>query len=193
MFSLFRYKKNGLPHALITVHELVTRDIFDYFEKGRFARKKVRNAQKAIKAAIRFATKKKTYPSNKTADALNALGQIDDEIAYTHKAILTAYQEAENIVALIRQEKVGEIIPLVEKAKERFRDHDLDGGIALLKQVQERLKSPYLPVSRKKILGGLDSEIKKLKSELLERKRAKRERPAETIACTRMVGATTDP
>jgi hypothetical protein len=170
MFSFFRYKRNGLPYGLITIHEVLVRDIFHYFENGRFVRKKTRNARKAISAALRFARKKKTYPSNKTADALNALEQIQDEIEYTRKAISTAFEEAESIIRMIMQEKVGEVIPLVEKAREQFKNHDLEGGMALLKDVQEKLNNRFLPMSRKEALAGFDSDIKKLKHELMERK-----------------------
>lgn len=170
MFSLFRYKKNGLPYGLIFIHEFLVRDIFGYFEKGRFVRKKVRSARKATKSALRFAKKKKTFPSKKTAEALDALEQVQDELEYTRKVIQTAFEEAANIIEMIRREKVGEIIPLVEKAREQFQDHDLQGGMELLKEAQENLKNDFLPKSRKAALGGFESDIKKLKQELLERK-----------------------
>jgi hypothetical protein len=170
MLSLFRYKRNGLPYGLITVHELLVQDIFRYFENGRFVRKNTRKARKAINAALRFARKKKTFPSNKTADALDALGQMQDELEYTNKAILTAYEEAEAIIKMIRQEKIGEIIPLVEKASEQFKNHDVEGGMALLKEAQGKLKNKFLLKSRKAALAGLDSDVKKLKQELIKRK-----------------------
>lgn len=170
MFAFFRYKRNGLPYGLITIHESLVKDIFNYFENGRLVRKKTRNARKAINAALRFAKRKKTYPSNKTAEALNALEQIQDEIEYTRKAILTAFEEAENIIKLIMQEKVGEMIPLVEKAREQFKNHDLEGGMVHLKAAQEKLKNRFLPKSRKEALAGFDSDVKKLKHELMERK-----------------------
>jgi hypothetical protein len=168
MFSLFRYKK-GLPYGLISLHELMVEDVFRYFEKGRFARKKVRSARKAVKAAIRFATKKKAYPSNKTAEAMKVLAQIDQEIDYTDKAIRAAFEEAKNTVEMIRQEKVGGSVRLVEKARERFKSQDFEGGMEQLKLAKEKLKNDFLPKSRKAILGGLDREIKLLKQELLER------------------------
>lgn len=169
MLSLFRYKRNGLPYGLITVHEFLVKDIFRYFEKSRFVRKKTRNARKAINAALKFARKKKTYPSKKTTEVLDALGQMQDELEYTHKVIITAFEEAEKIIQMINQEKVGEIIPLVEKAREQFKNHDLDGGMELLKEAQESLKNKFLLKSRKEALSGLDSDIKKLKYELKER------------------------
>jgi len=169
MFSFFRFKKNGLPYDLIAAHELAAKDIFSYFEKGRLVRKNVRRARKSLKGALRFAKKKQTYPSQKTAEAVNALEQIRDEIEYTQKALQTAYEEAQTMVQLISQEKVGEIIPMVEKAKEQFNSRNLEGGMALLRQVHERLKNGYLPKSRKATLAGFDSDVKKLKQELLER------------------------
>ncbi len=171
MISFFRYKRNGLPYGLITIHEFLVRDIFSYFEKSRFVRKKTRNARKAINAALRFARKKKTYPSKKTTEALDALGQMQDELEYTHKVILTAFSEAESIIQMIKQEKVGEMIPLVEKARAQFKNHDLEGGMALLKEAQEKLKNRFLLKSRKATLGGLDSDIKKLKHELMGREK----------------------
>jgi hypothetical protein len=169
MFSLFRYKRYGLPHGVITIHELLVRDIFGYFEKGRLVRKKIRHARKAIKGALRFARRKKSYPSKKTTEALNALEQIHDEIEYTHKAIKTAFAEAEDVIKMIRQEKVGDITPLIESARAHFKNHDLSSGMEHLKSAQERLKNIYLPKSRKAILGGLDSDVKQLKHELRER------------------------
>ena len=173
MFTLFRYKKNGLPYGLITVHEFLARDIFSYFETGRFVKKHVRRARKSLKGALRFAKKKQTYPSKKTTELLNALEQIDDELAYTQKAIQTAFEEAVTIIRMIRQEKVGDIIPMIEKARDMFQGHDLQGGMDLLKQAQEKLSNPFLPQSRKATLGGLDSEVKQLKQELLERKNSR--------------------
>lgn len=174
MFPLFRYKKNGLPLGLIAVHECLARDIFSYFETGRFVKKQVRRARKSLKAALRFARKKQTYPSSRTAELMNALAQIDDELAYTHQAIRTAFAEAEAMVTMIRQEKVGDILPLVEKARRRFQDHDLQGGMETLKAAQAKLSVPYLPRSRKAMLGGLDSDVKQLKQALLDRNPAKR-------------------
>ncbi|BBO73931.1 hypothetical protein DSCW_13480 [Desulfosarcina widdelii] len=169
MFKLFRYKKNGLPFGLITIHEHLARDMFSYFETGRFVKKQVRKARKSLKDALRFAKKKQTYPSNKTTELLNALAQIDDEITYTRKAIRTAFEEAEAIVTTIRQEKVGDILPLVENARECFKKRDLQAGMDMLKEAQSKLSNPYLPQSRNALLGGLDSEVKQLKRELLQR------------------------
>jgi hypothetical protein len=170
MFTSFRYKKNGLPIGLITVHEFLKRDTLKYFETGRFVKKQVRKARKSLKAALRFARKKQTYPSKKTTELLDALKQIDDELLDTQKAIRTVFAEAESIVTMIRKEKVGEAIPLVEKAREQFQNRDLKGGMDMLKKAQEKMSNHFLPQSRKAALGGLDSEVKQLKQELLQRK-----------------------
>ena len=169
MFSFLRFRKKDLPFELIAAHELAARGIFSYFEKGRLVRKNVRSARKAIKGALRFAKKKQTFPSKKTTEALNALEQIRDEIEYTQKALRTAYEEAQTIVQLIGQERVGELIPLVTKAREQFNNRDIEGGMTLLREANERLKNGYLPKSRKATLAGLDSDVKKHKQELLER------------------------
>jgi hypothetical protein len=170
MFKLFRYQKNGLPYGLITVHEVLVNDIFSYFETGRFVKKQIRKARRSLKGALRFTKKKKTYPSNKTTELLDALAYIDDELAYTQTAIRTAFKEADDIITMIRQEKTGDIIPLVEKARERFQNRDLEGGMEMLREAQLKLSNPYLPHSRKTLLGGLESEVRQLKRELMERK-----------------------
>jgi len=169
MFSFLRFKKNGLPYDLIAAHELAAKGIFSYFEKGRFVRKKVRRARKSLKGALRFAKKKQTFPSRKTAEALDALAHIRDEIEYTQKVLLTAFEEAQTIVKMIGRERVDEIIPMVEQAKEQFNNRNLEGGMTLLQEAHQRLKNYYLPESRKATLAGLDSNVKKLKHELLER------------------------
>ena len=170
MFTLFRYKKNGLPFGLIHVHEYLARDMFSYFETGRFVKNQVRRARKSLKGALRFAKKKQIYPGNKTDELLNALAQIDDELAYTRKAIRTAFEEADAIVTTIRQEKVGDVLVLVEKARERFQNRDIQGGMDMLKSAREKMSNHYLPRSRNVLLGGLDSQVKQLKKELLHRK-----------------------
>ena len=68
---------------------------------------------------------------------------------------------------LIRQEKVDDIIPRIEDAQKRFKNHDIEGGMELLYDAQTLLKNDFLPESRKAVLAGLDSEIKTLKQELL--------------------------
>ncbi|HSO19214.1 MAG TPA: hypothetical protein VLT88_07150, partial [Desulfosarcina sp.] len=137
---------------------------------GRFVKKQVCRARKSLKAALRFARKKQTYPSKKTAELMNALEQIDDELTYTQKAIRTAFAEAETILTMIRREKVGDVIPLVERARRQFQNHDLQGGMDLLKEAQAKLGNHFLPQSRKAALGGLDSDVKQLKQVLLQRR-----------------------
>ena len=170
MFAFLRFKKIGLPYDLIAAHEHAAKDIFSYFEKSRFVRKNVRRARKSIKGALRFAKKKQTFPSKKTAEALDALEQIRDEIEYTQKALQTAYEEAQTIIQLIGQEKVGEAISMVAKAKDQFNSRNLEEGMTLLREVHVRLKNGYLPKSRKATLAGFDSDVKRLKQELLERR-----------------------
>ena len=169
MFSFLRSKKNGLPYDLIAAHELTAQNIFSYFEKDRLVKKNVRKARKALKSALRLARKKQQFPGTKTAEALNALAHIRDEIEYTQRALRTAYEEAQTIVTLIGQEKIGEIVPMMEEAEKQLTRHDLEGGMTLLREAHERLKNGYLPKSRKATLAGLESDVKKLKHELRER------------------------
>ena len=66
MSILFRYKKNGLPSGLIKLHEFLLEDIIQYFEKGKTIKKRVKEARKTVKQALRFAKRKKLYPVSKT-------------------------------------------------------------------------------------------------------------------------------
>ena len=171
MISFFRYQRNGLPYGLITIHEFLVRDIFRYFEKARLFKKKPETPAKPSTPRCDLPGKRDEYPSKKTAEVLDALGQMQDELEYTHKVIVTAFEEAETIINLIKQEKVGEIIPLVEEARARFKNHDIEGGMEQLKAAQENMKNKFLLKSRKATLGGLDSHIKELKHELMGREK----------------------
>ncbi len=55
MLWLAGYKRNGLPDGLIRLHEFLLRDVIDYFEKGKVARKKMKHARKAVKQALKMA------------------------------------------------------------------------------------------------------------------------------------------
>ena len=46
MFSLYRYKKSGLPHGLIRLHEFLVKDIIEHFEKGKYPKKRIATKSK---------------------------------------------------------------------------------------------------------------------------------------------------
>jgi len=59
MFFLYRYKKSGLPHGLIRLHEFLVKDIIEHFEMGKYARKRIKKSRKAVLKAIRLARGRK--------------------------------------------------------------------------------------------------------------------------------------
>ena len=177
MFSFLRYKRNGLPYGLITVHEFLLKDIFRYYESNRLMRKRSRIARRAIKSAIKFCKKKNAYPSKKTSEAMNAVLQIDKDLDYTQKAIQTTSNEIETAIQMIRQEKTEVVLSLIRDARMNFKAHDFHSGMILLQQAQAKLANSFLKESRTAIFGGLDSELKVLKKELVHKKKLQRNLP----------------
>jgi len=172
MFSLFRYKKKGLPHGLIKIHEFLIEDIILYFEKGKFVRKRVNKARKAIKQALRFAKKKQIYPSQKTNLAYELMEELYVEVNYTHQVLKEAAIEMESMITQIEEERVVNIATLIETAREYFLKKELEKGTNLLKKAQSQLEKKVLLKTRKNFLMNAQSEIKKIKYEI-EKKQKK--------------------
>jgi hypothetical protein len=171
MFLLYRYKKNGLPSGLIKLHEFLLEDIILYFERDKFIRKRVKKARKTIKQALRFAKKKKVYPSKKTDLALELMEELLEEVDYTHQVLKKAAIEMESMIIQIREERVVNISSLIHTAREHFREKELEKGMELLKEAQSELEKKFLLKTRNNILTGIHSEIKKIKHEIVERQR----------------------
>ena len=169
MFSLFRYKKNGLAYGFITIHEILAKDIFKYFETGRLVRKKSRKARKFIRSAIKFCKKKQVFPGQKIMEAKSQLMEIDKELEHMQRAAQVVLNETENIIRMIRQEKIEEILSLFKNASGNFKDKNIAAGISSLQEAETKLKNSFLPRSRNAIFSGLDSDIKSFKNELLKR------------------------
>jgi hypothetical protein len=174
MFTLFRYKKKGLPSGLIKIHEFLLEDIISYFEKGKFTRKRIKETRKAIKQALKFAKKKKIYPSNKTNLALNLMGELLEELDYTHKVVNEAAIEMESLLNQIKEERIANVSSLLSTASEHFKEKELEKGMGLLKEAQNELKKKFLLNTRKNILTGFDSEIKKIKLEIESKQKTKK-------------------
>lgn len=166
MFSLYRYKKNGLPYGLIKLHEFLLEDIILYFEKGKFIRKRANEARKAIKQALKFAKKKNVYSSKKTNRALELMEELLEEVDYTHQVLKKTAIEMESMITQIKEERVAQISSLISKAREHFRENKLEKGMGFLKEAQSELEKKYLLETRKKFLTGIDSEIKRIKYEI---------------------------
>jgi len=170
MFLLYRYKKNGLPYGLIKLHEFLLEDIILYFEKGQFIKKRVKEARKNVKQALRFAKRKKIYPSIKTERAHELTEEVLEEIEYTHQVLKETAAVMESMITLIKEERVGNIPSLINTARDRFRDNKFDEGMELLKEAKDNLEIKFLLKSREKYLAGIGSEVKKIKYDI-QRKR----------------------
>ena len=166
MFFLYRYKKYGLPYGLIKLHEFLLEDIIVYFEKGKFTRKRVKEARKAVKQALRFAKKKKIYPSIKTDRANELLEELLEEVEYTHQVLKETATEMESMITLIKEERVGNVPSLINTAREHFRNNELEKGMELLRESQGKLGINFLLKTREKVLAGIGSEVKKIKYEI---------------------------
>jgi len=170
MIFLFNYKRHGLPYGLIKIHEFLVNDVFSYFEKGRFVRKKIKKAQKNLKSAIRFARKKKIYPSIKTTLTVNDLRDLQDEIEYTNRVIKATSAEMEKMILKIKEEMIGDVLTLLEDARNAFKEDKFQVGLDLLKEAQLRLEKKYLINARKEILGGFNSEVRNIKNLIWEKR-----------------------
>lgn len=166
MFLLNQYKKNGLPSGLIKLHEFLLEDIILYFEKGKPIRKRVKEARKTVKQALRFAKKKKVYPSNKTERALELMEELQAELNYTHQVLNKSAAELEDLIIQIKEERVGKVYSLINSAREHFKKNNLEEGMRLLQEAQKQLGEKLLLKTRKAFLTGIHSEIKKIKREI---------------------------
>ena len=170
MFSLYRYKKSGLPYGLIKLHEFLIEDIIVYFEKGKFSRKRVKETRKAVAKALRLAKRKKIYPSIKISVAIETMEELLEEIEHTHRVFKETAIEMERAMAMIREEKIENVLPLLKTARRQFRDNEFENGIELLKESKGRMRRKFLDKTREKVLAGINSEVKKIKYEIQKKR-----------------------
>jgi hypothetical protein len=170
MLSLARSKRKDLPYAIITIHESLLEDMINYFEKGKVTRAKIKGGRKALKQALKLARKKKINPGVKINQAREEWEELREELEYTRKALRATAEEMENAIGRIEEERIGEVLALMDGARERFRSKDIEGGIDLLKQSQGKMESKVLKKSRGMLLGGIHGKVKNLKVELEERR-----------------------
>lgn len=166
MFCLFRYKKNGLAYGLVRIHQFLLRDIISYFEKGESTKTRIKKIHKTLKQAIKFAKKKQVYPSVKTNQAVELMEEMYDELEVTQKVLKEAAAEMDNLINEIKEERVLRIHSIVTDAQEYFKEKRLDTGITLLQKAQKELNEKLLIKTRKKVLAGFNSEVKKLQYEI---------------------------
>jgi len=166
MFFLYGYKKNGLPYGLVRIHQFLLRDIISYFEKGKSTKTRMKKIHKSLKQAVKFARKKQVYPSVKTNQAIELMEEIYDELEVTQKVLKEAAAEMDNLINEIKEERILNIHSVVTDAQEYFKEKRIDTGITLLQKAQNQLNENLLIKTRKKILAGLNSEVKKIQYEI---------------------------
>jgi hypothetical protein len=171
MLWLAGYKRNGLPYGLIKLHEFLLRDIIAYFEEGKVARKKIKDARKAVKQALKMAKKKKINPSLKINLARQILEELLQELDYTRKVLRAAAEEMDSAIRHIEEERVGEVLSLVDRAHEHFRNKEMERAMDLLRESEVKMRNKILEKTRTAILGGIHSDVKNLKYELQEKKK----------------------
>ena len=155
---------------MINIHEFLIKDVILYFEKNRSVRKRVKEARKTIKKALRYGRKKKVYPSDKTDRALELMEDLLEEVNYTHQVLQQSAIEMEGVITRIKEERVEHILSLISTARECFRKNELEKGVRLLNEAQSGLEEKFLLKTRKAFLTGIDSQIKKLKREIEAKK-----------------------
>jgi len=173
MLSLSRYKRRGLPHKMISIHESLVEDMIAYFEKGKLTREKMKEARKALKQALKLAKKKKINPGVKINQAREILEELREEVQFALKVVQATAEEMENALRHIEEERIGEVLALIDRARERFRDKEIEKGLDVLRESQGQLTKKILDKTRKAVLAGLRSEVKNLKYEYEERRSKK--------------------
>ena len=176
MFFLYGFKKNGLPYGLTKFHQFLLEDIISYFEKGESTKKRVHEIRKSIRQAIRFAQKKKIYPSLKTNRAVELFEEIYEELEVTHNVLKEAAIEMENMINQVKEERVIKTHSLVVEAQEYFKEKEIEAGTKLLQKAHDELNEKLLLKTRKKVLAGFYSEIKRIKYEIEEKEKSRKKK-----------------
>lgn len=173
MLLLPRYKRKELPHRLIRIHESLVEDTIAYFEKGKLPRDKMKEARKAVKQALKLAKKKKINPGVKINQARDVLEELREEVQYTRKVVRATAEEMEKAIRHIEEERIGEVLALIDRARERFRDKQIEKGLDVLREAQGKMTKKILDKTRQAVLAGIRSEVKNLRYELEERRSKK--------------------
>ena len=169
MLWLGAYKRNGLPEGLIRLHEFLLRDVIGYFEKGKLTRRKLRDARKAVNQALKMARKKRVKPTLKINLARQALRELFKETEYTREVLRATAAEMDTAIRRIETERIWEVISLIERASEHFGNKEIGKATDLLRDSRTKMKNRVLEKTRTAVLGGIHSDVKNLKYELLER------------------------
>jgi hydroxymethylpyrimidine pyrophosphatase-like HAD family hydrolase len=126
----------------------------------------LKEIRKTIKQAVRFAKKKNVYPSLKTNRVVEIMEEMYEELEITQKVIKEAAAEMDNLIEEIKHERVLDVHSIVTDAQEFFKDKKIETGVTLLLKAQHELKEKLLSKTRKKVLAGFNSEVRKIKYEI---------------------------
>lgn len=170
MFYMFHYNKGGIPPGLIKFHDGFIKEIVRCFEKGKTVRRHAKEAQRAVKKALKIARKQKRKPGAMINRAISSIRGVSDEIEYTRKVLRTTYKNMEDALSEIESERVHEIIHLYENARESFEKKDFEKGASQLRESIQTLKKRRLVKTRTALFCGVSSEVGDLKRELQKRK-----------------------
>lgn len=102
--------------------------------------------------------------------ALRVIRGFSHEIEYTRKTLRATYDNMEDALRQIEEEKIEEPITLIESASELFEKKDFEKGLELLQESREKLKKKLLLKTRTALFCGISSEVKDLKREIEELK-----------------------
>jgi hypothetical protein len=169
MLWFIGYKRKGLPNGLIRVHEFLLRDMIAYFEKGKVACKKTKDARKAVKQALKMAKKKKIKPGMKINLARQILAELLQETQYTREVLRASANEMDNAIRRIEEERIGEVLSLIDRANKHFGNKEIGKAMELLRESHAKMGNRILQKTRTALLGGIHSDVKDLKYELQEK------------------------
>jgi DNA-binding MurR/RpiR family transcriptional regulator len=130
-------------------------------------------ARKAVKQTLKLAKKKKINPGVKINQAPDVLEELREEVQYTRKVVRATAEEMEKAIRHIEEERIGEVLALIDRARERFRDKQIEKGLDVLREAQGKMTKKILDKTRQAVLAGIRSEVKNLKYELEERRSKK--------------------
>lgn len=174
MFFLLQYSKAGLAKGLINLHQSLLENITAYYETGEPTKIRIREIRKSIREAIGFARKNKVFPSSKTNRAIELMEEMYEELEFTQRILKESAIEMENLMNKLKEERVINAHSIVSEAQEYFKIKEVDAGVQLLEKAQKELTEKRLLKTRKKVFGGYNSEMKKIKCEQAEKEWAER-------------------
>jgi hypothetical protein len=102
--------------------------------------------------------------------AHKAMKGLQNEVAYTRKALKAIYDNMEKALKHIEHERIEEPAALIEKARVCFEEKNFKEGIALLKESKEQAEKKQLLKTRTALFCGITDEVKDLKHEMEETK-----------------------